>query len=418
MATKKYVSPSKLSFFLEKLKDIFAIKNHTHNYAGASSSGGAATSANKLNTDAGSATQPVFFKNGVPVATTYTLGKSVPADAKFTDTTYPAATTSAQGLMSASDKSKLDGIAAGATKISVDSSLSSSSTNPPQNKVVKAAIDAKTNSSILPNDSGEIKTKFRCAQKGYTGTGNPAWYYPLCKFPVNNDGNYASAIISGRIGGWTSGSMSYVNALVWNRDTPGIALIDIAGSASSMNSIWSLCNLAIYVNSDNTATLYVIAKSYFTFDLDIEEFQSGASILYNGTYTTTAPAGTQVALASTTTKRLELYNGKLYAAGKELATATVATTGAAGLMSATDKSKLDGIASGANKTTVDSALSSTSTNPVQNKVINTALSGKANSSHIHKMSDVSDVDSYVFITTDDIDEICGATIVSADEAVF
>lgn len=48
-----------------------------------------------------------------------------------------------------------------------------------------------------------------------------------------------------------------------------------------------------------------------------------------------------------------------------------------------EKSKLDGIATGANKTTVDSALSSTSTNPVQNKVINTALSGKANSSHTH-----------------------------------
>ncbi len=38
--------------------------------------------------DQGSATQPVYFKDGLPVATTYTLGKSVPADAKFTDTTY------------------------------------------------------------------------------------------------------------------------------------------------------------------------------------------------------------------------------------------------------------------------------------------------------------------------------------------
>ena len=40
------------------------------------------------------------------------------------------------------------------------------------------------------------------------------------------------------------------------------------------------------------------------------------------------------------------------------------------------KTKLDGIATGANKTTVDTALSSTSTNPVQNKVINSALGGK------------------------------------------
>lgn len=38
--------------------------------------------------------------------------------------------------------------------------------------------------------------------------------------------------------------------------------------------------------------------------------------------------------------------------------------------------KLNGIATGANKTVVDSALSSTSTNPVQNKVVNSALGGK------------------------------------------
>ena len=41
-----------------------------------------------------------------------------------------------------------------------------------------------------------------------------------------------------------------------------------------------------------------------------------------------------------------------------------------------EKNKLDGIAAGANKTIVDSELSSASTNPVQNKVVNDALSGK------------------------------------------
>lgn len=48
---------------------------------------------------------------------------------------------------------------------------------------------------------------------------------------------------------------------------------------------------------------------------------------------------------------------------------THATTSAAGLMSAADKVKLDGVEAGANKTVVDSALSASSTNPVQNKVI-------------------------------------------------
>ena len=49
-----------------------------------------ATSAEKLTKNAGSTTQPIYFSNGVPVNTTYTLGASVPADAKFTDTTYTA----------------------------------------------------------------------------------------------------------------------------------------------------------------------------------------------------------------------------------------------------------------------------------------------------------------------------------------
>ena len=54
-----------------------------------------------------------------------------------------------------------------------------------------------------------------------------------------------------------------------------------------------------------------------------------------------------------------------------------ATKSLPGLMSERDKSKLDGIATGADKTVVDSALSASSTNPVQNKVIKAALEGKA-----------------------------------------
>ena len=50
-----------------------------------------------------------------------------------------------------------------------------------------------------------------------------------------------------------------------------------------------------------------------------------------------------------------------------------ATEQAAGLMSAKDKKKLNGIADGANKTIVDEMLSDGSTNPVQNKAITAAL---------------------------------------------
>lgn len=65
-----------------------------------------------------------------------------------------------------------------------------------------------------------------------------------------------------------------------------------------------------------------------------------------------------------------------------------ATSEAKGLMSASDKAKLDGVEEGANKTTVDSALSDTSTNPVQNKVVKGALDDKANSEHNHSASNI------------------------------
>ena len=52
----------------------------------------------------------------------------------------------------------------------------------------------------------------------------------------------------------------------------------------------------------------------------------------------------------------------------------------AGLMSASDKIKLDGIAAGANKTDVDSSLSGESIRPVQNRVVTSALDGKMDKS--------------------------------------
>lgn len=50
--------------------------------------------------------------------------------------------------------------------------------------------------------------------------------------------------------------------------------------------------------------------------------------------------------------------------------------------------KLDNIDDGANKTVVDSSLSSSSTNPVQNKVVNSALNGKSNTGHEHTSDEI------------------------------
>ena len=58
---------------------------HTHSYAGSSSAGGPATSAEKLNTNAGNATTPVYFNDGVPVACTPYSSASVRYATKATN---------------------------------------------------------------------------------------------------------------------------------------------------------------------------------------------------------------------------------------------------------------------------------------------------------------------------------------------
>lgn len=200
---------------------------------------------------------------------------------KATFATKDLATQSANGLMSAEDKTKLDGV-----------------------------------SAIFPSDTTEIQTKYRIAKKSYTGGSDTIWWYKLCKFPINDTGNGASAIISGRIGGWDDVNISYINAIVWNRDNPGISLIDIVGSADRMIRIWNVCDLELYVNSDDTATLYLKCNGYFVYDLNVEGLAlSTGTIIYDDTYITTTPSGTLTAKASTAKNRLELYNSSAHIGG-------------------------------------------------------------------------------------------------------
>lgn len=55
----------------------------------------------------------------------HTVNSDVPANAKFTDTTYAAATNSAAGLMTAAQKTKLDGVAANANNYSLPTASAS-----------------------------------------------------------------------------------------------------------------------------------------------------------------------------------------------------------------------------------------------------------------------------------------------------
>lgn len=89
----------------------------------------------------GDSTTPTYFYDGVPTECSYTLKADVPADAKFTDTTYSNATTSQAGLMSAEDKVALEGKA----------NVSHTHTKDDITSVNASAITGIINASNLPS---------------------------------------------------------------------------------------------------------------------------------------------------------------------------------------------------------------------------------------------------------------------------
>lgn len=185
-----------------------------------------------------------------------------------------------------------------------------------------ADTENKTNTSVFPNNSGHIKSKYRIGTRGYTS--GATWYYPLCKLPVVSNNNSSSATIRGRVGGWNDNNMSSLYAMMWNRVTTGITLLDLAGNlyekTHTIQDVWNLCDIVIYKNSDNSDTVYLKCNNYFCFDLDLELFQDRAQILYDGSYLTSEPSGTLSAQASTANERMELYNSALYVKGNKVLT--------------------------------------------------------------------------------------------------
>ena len=192
--------------------------SHTHNYAGSSSAGGAANSANKLNTNAGSATQGVYFKDGVPVAMTYTLGKSVPADAKFTDT------------------DTWRGVQDNLTSTATNQSLSAN-----QGKVLKGLLDGKAASSHTHDDryytESEMNTKLN--GKANASHTHDDRYYTESEMNTKLNGKANSSHTHNYAGSSSAGgTANSVNGLTFAAQTtdPG------AGSSLTTNKV-----LIVYV---------------------------------------------------------------------------------------------------------------------------------------------------------------------------
>ena len=161
-----------------------------------------------------------------------------------------------------------------------------------------------------------------------------------------------------------SHTFSEINAAVHAGKTPRVLLVDNIDNPSDTRII---CPLSEYDTSRSEGAYY--------FDAPGLVGVSGSGRIYideNGAMYTCSAGELPAVDANQDGKYLVIDGGMWTYRIPDTATAT-----APGFMSTADKSKLDGIETGANKTVVDAALDAASTNPVQNKAVKAALDTKA-----------------------------------------
>jgi len=295
------------------------------------------------------------------------------------------------------EKTKLSGIAAGANKTTVDSAMSSTSTNPVQNKVVKAELDKKAKSDHVHDLSAmvntlEVSTDTPSDEDYYVsqaaGGGTTSYRRPLKALLEYIKGKLATVAASGS---YNDLSDKPTIPTVGN----GTVTIKQAGATKGSFSMNQAGNVEIDLTDNNTTySEFVKSGPGAKAGLVTAPPKTAGTSKYlredgtwvtppNATYSamkgaSTSAAGTAglVPAPAAGAQGKFLQGDGTWATPKDT-TYSDASQSAHGLMTAADKKKLDGIAAGATKVIVDPALSSTSTNPVQNKVVQAELLKKA-----------------------------------------
>lgn len=326
------------------------------------------------------------------------------------------ATTSANGLMSAADKAKLDGVEAGANKTTVDAALDAASENPVQNKAVKAALDKK-----LSTQGGEVSGALSLT-RGIT-VGRTSTYTGVHLY---KDSEGVAKLTSGSADVDDTVSLARLKVASPTEDDDAATKGYVDGSAVRYDAAQELefaqkgqarQNIdAAGVDSPQFQGFLTLSPANETlghgvglsptgsghnYTLDISDVDEGNPTLLTGVKTPTdantnaattveyvknkiaevaASGGVDVDNALSATSTNPVQNKVVTAALTGKAGTAVATTSANGLMSAADKTKLDGVEAGATRTTVDAALDAASGNPVQNKAVLSALDGKMDKS--------------------------------------
>ena len=286
-----------------------------------------------------------------------------------------AATQKSDGLMSAADKRKLDTVEAHAKDVDVDDTLSPVSTAAIMNKTVTAALNAKAGTAVATTSANGLmssadKVKLDGVEDGATKTIVDDAMSDTSTNPVQN--KVVMKYIDSR------GSLPPVSV---KNDTMLIQVVDGAYALRTKESIFPVDD-ALDTESKNAVENGIIARRFEQLSgvtLPATSKRDGLMSAANYSKLSGIEAGATKTIVDATldeTSTNPVQNKAVKTALDGKAGTAEATTGAAGLMSAADKVKLDGVEDGATKTIVDDAMSDTSTNPVQNKAVKAALDGK------------------------------------------
>ena len=329
-----------------------------------------------------------------------------------------AATATAPGFMSVVDKAKLDGIERGATKTIVDATLDETSTNPVQNKAVKAALDEKAGTAVATASANGLmsstdKTKLDGVEDGATKTIVDDAMSDTSTNPVQNKAVKAAldsklstqgGEISGHLSvGLTVSAEGSVSVGRTSTDT-GIHFEKAASDAGRishgsdpMTGVSPIARLKVAspTEDDDAATKAYVDGRAVRYDAaqtltDAQKAQARENVDAASAFTpiltspvmirkerATDSAGVYLSTIGIGEKyaeiRLEDVNENAPVAIANLRTPTGAGTD----NYAATKGYVDSkVASGGSGVTVDTAMSGTSTNPVQNKVIKQYVDAK------------------------------------------
>ena len=322
------------------------------------------------------------------------------------------ATTSTNGLMSAADKTKLDGVEAGANKTTVDAALDAASENPVQNKAVKAAIDGKL-STLGGEISGHLDVGQTVSAEGSVSVGRTrtdtgihfekaasdagrishgsdpmTGVAPIARLkvasPTEDDDAATKEYVDGSAVRYDAAQTldDAQKAQARNNIDAPSAFAPILTSPVMLRKFGETQSAGVYLSTVDTGEKHAeirledvnenspVAVANLRTPTDAQtDYAANVAYVKAKVAEVAASGGVDVDNALSATSTNPVQNKVITSALAKKASTAVATESANGLMSKADKTKLDGIAAGATKITIDSAMSGSSNNPVANHVV-------------------------------------------------